>query len=217
MDELDQFEVLVVNALGDVDQSYYETVIRNLHAFMNAAEISQNFKTRLGVFRNGNFHRYCERVFCYEFYHQLRLQVDSERSNNNRNFLAGAVLQAEVEKMNILRLIEKFGLKALSGEYTPDLLMHSPGNADRHPFVLEVKCDDRLSASKIFNDLLKLSEFITKFRYQRGLFIAINADQYHIQGSLKDLNKDIEKLEGRDRIKVISKQHQNAIPKIWQL
>ena len=203
MNELDIFELLVVDALGNVHQSYYETVYRNIDSFRAA------LSSRQGRFAENDFFRYGERVFCYEFYHQLRVLIDNYRTEHTK-FLSGAELQGEVEKMQILGLIERFQLASLSREFVPDFLMHSPGNAELHPFVLEVKCISELSSYAIFHDLEKLDEFITRYRYQRGLFISVNSQFPEFNETIGKLRPEIDGLAGRNRIKILQKTNQNT-------
>jgi hypothetical protein len=210
MEELDLFEELVIQSLDAVENSYYQTTYHNIQTFRQA------FANRLGRIDNNNFERYGERVFCYEFYHQLRILIDNVRQNN-LTFLEGTKLQAEVHKMQILELNQKLGLNPLSGEFAPDFLMHSPGNANSHPFAIEVKCEHNLSAEKIFKDLEKLNEFTMSYNYDRGLFIAINVDNNLIQERINSLQPRINTLQGRNRIKIISKENQQAQHHIWQL
>jgi hypothetical protein len=210
MNEINRFKELILLALSNVDESYYITTYNNIENFKMA------FYSRLGRIRGNNFERYGERVFCYEFYHQLRKLIDKEREIN-ANFLNEAKLQAEVQKMQILELIKSFGLNLMKGEYAPDFLMHSPGNANSHPCVIEVKCEHDISARKVFSDLFKLNEFIIKYNYKCGIFLSINSNNQHINNVLEELKSKIQNLEGRGSIIVINKQGQNINQNIWQL
>ncbi|MRX41326.1 hypothetical protein GJU43_18720 [Flavobacterium sp. LC2016-23] len=210
MDELNIFENLIIIALSNVNQSYYQTTYNNIQNFRRALEY------RNGRFFNNDFERFGERVFCYEFYHQLRILIDNERINNPL-FLDGALLQAEVEKMQIIELVERFGLRILRGRMSPDFLMHTPGNANFHPYVIEVKCEHELSSRKLLFDLEKIDQFITRYNYQRGIFLAINVNNELIQTRIDEIQERINELEGRNRIKIISKTTQLAEHRVWQL
>lgn len=210
MEELNIFENLIIEALSNIDQSYYQTTYNNIQNFRHALEY------RNGRFFNNDFERFGERVFCYEFYHQLRILIDNER-NKTPKFLDGTLLQAEVEKMQIIELVERFGLRTLRGRMSPDFLMHSPGNANAHPFVIEVKCENELSSRKLFFDLEKINQFIIRYNYQRGVFLAINVNNELIQTRINEVQDRINQLEGRNRIKIISKEYQQAQHHIWQL
>lgn len=210
MEELNVFENLIIEALSNVDQSYYQTTYNNIQNFRHA------LANRNGRFFNNDFERFGERVFCYEFYHQLRNLIENER-NKTSHFLNGTLLQAEVEKMQIIELVERFGLRILRGRMSPDFLMHSPGNASSHPFVIEVKCENELSSRKLFFDLEKIDQFITRYNYQRGIFLAINVNNELIQSRIDELQDEINQLKGKNSIKIISKEHQQAQHHIWQL
>jgi hypothetical protein len=210
MDELNRFEQLVVIALSNVSQLYYSTVYKNIESFKVA------LYGRQGRFVENDFERYGERVFCYEFYHQLRNLIVNERILNP-DFLLEAELQGEVDKFQIMGLIDRFGLTSLSREFIPDFLMHSPGNANNHPYVIEVKCTGNLTPRAVLKDLEKINEFITRYSYQRGLFITINSNVDEIVELLKSLSRRIDSMEGKDRIKVIQKDNQDSGCNIIQL
>lgn len=210
MNELERFKDLIFLALSNVDESYYRTTYNNIENFKMA------FFHRMGRIRGNNFERYGERVFCYEFYHQLRKLIDNERVANV-NFLNEAKLQAEVQKMQIMELEQSLGLNPMSGEFAPDFLMHSPGNANSHPCVIEVKCEHDISSRKVFGDLLKLNEFIIKYNYLCGIFLSVNTSNEYINTLLEELEPKIQGLQGRGRIIVINKQEQNINHNIWQL
>ncbi len=210
MNEIERFKELIFIALSNVDESYYRTTYNNIENFKMA------FFHRMGRMRGNNFERYGERVFCYEFYHQLRKLIDNERVANV-NFLNEAKLQAEVQKMQIIELEQSLGLNPMSGAFAPDFLMHSPGNANSHPCVIEVKCEHDISSRKVFGDLLKLNEFIIKYNYLCGIFLSVNTSNEYINTLLEELEPKIQGLQGRGRIIVINKQEQNINHNIWQL
>jgi hypothetical protein len=117
-------------ALNNVDEKYYRTTYLNI----------KNIKDALigrGGWEKENFIRYGERVFCYEFYHQMRIQMDSLAKKGNSLF-KDVLLQGEVSKLDLMELVQLFGLEQLGGDYEPDFLLHSPGDAGRHLCVVEV-------------------------------------------------------------------------------
>lgn len=210
MNELDRFESFIINSLDNVENSYYYTTYANVENFRHALWY------RNGRFIENDFERFGERVFCYEFYHQLRKLIDQEKINNP-NFLNGALLQGEVEKMQIIELIQRFQLRNLTGQLSPDFLMHSPGNANSHPYVIEVKCERNLSARKMLIDIEKIDQFVTQYNYDRGVFLAINANSELIQENINRIQNYVNQLQGRNRIKIISKENQQTPHNIWQL
>lgn len=215
--ELNRFQDIVVTALSNVDQSYYSTTYDNIDQSRNAAELLRQLRNRMGRIDGTSFIRYSERVFCYEFYHHLRVLHDAELEGN-AEFLENSKLQAEVKKMQILDLIELLGnIQPMNDEYIPDFLLHSPGTTESHPFVIEVKSDNRIDEGRVLYDLLKINQFITRYRYERGIFISVNTTNEYMDGLLAALEGPIRRIEGRASIKVINKENQNAETRIWQL
>jgi hypothetical protein len=103
---------------------------------------------------------YRERVYCYELYHQLR--VDWTRTDY--------VVNGEVDKSGH-PIMERLGAKARK----PDLLIHGPGDMDANYAIIEVKpcnANDR----GIKKDLETLSFFRGQGRYQRAIFLLYGLD-----------------------------------------
>lgn len=95
-----------------------------------------------------------ERVFCYEFYHQMR------------------VLMTEDSQLLLRRVhaeIDKRGNRDFDGE-NPDFVFHTPGIHEQDTLVVEVKAhiDGR---DEIEKDFRTLSTFIEKYGYQAGAFV----------------------------------------------
>jgi hypothetical protein len=67
--------------------------------------------------------KYNERVFCYEFYHQLRLKSDTFKNLT----ISGEAVKSE------------FQFKNLGGNKAPDILVHNFGKTDDNEVVIEVK------------------------------------------------------------------------------
>ena len=210
MVDLDRFEELVIEALNNVPRLYYTTVYKNIESFKSA------FWGIQGHLNDDKFERYGERVFCYEFYHQLRILIDNERLVKPE-FLSGANLQGEVNKMQLIELAKSLVLDPLSNRFVPDFLMHSAGDSSTHAFVIEVKCVNDLSWHAMFSDLLKINQFIERYHYQRGLFITVNSQPEYIEGIMQDNESKINQLEGKESIKVINKQSQESELKIFYL
>ena len=162
-----RFFEIFLEALHRIQPHYFETVYKSMDAIDVALGPYRHERRAVSsISRNG------ERIFCYELYHHLRILIDIEREQNY-GFLPGAFLQAEVYKLQVLDLIERFGLEQLSRNFIPDFLVHTPGNADLHAFVVEVKVNRRLSVHSLSEDLNKLQEFITRYKYKRGIFLSV--------------------------------------------
>lgn len=193
--ELREFFDLFIISLNLVENEYYKTTYQNIENFYEAV---QNY----GKIDGTVFHRYGERVFCYELYHQLRMQLDRLE---NPLFLNGSKLQCEVNKFQILDLFNKFGVNPLMTEYIPDFLMHTPGNYDYHAFIIEVKSTPTLTPSSFLKDLAKIDEFL-RFGYAKGIFLTVNRDAGHIERLIRENVEAIQSLTRRDDIIVISKE-----------
>ena len=94
-----------------------------------------------------------ERVFCYEFYHQLRLRLTKRSSS--------LVLHGDLEK------------RYREIDLAPDFIFHLPDVDEENFVVIEVKTTER-SDSDIERDLSKLRKFmLEELGYQVGLLIII--------------------------------------------
>lgn len=203
MNELDRFFQIFVESLDEIPQSYFYTLYQNFEG-LNA------FLANRGKFNGEDFERYNERVFCYELYHQLRKKLDIE----GPNFLNNTTLQGEVKKVQVKQFVERLGLEGLSKEFIPDFLMHSSGSTDNHYFVLEVKCHPDVSSDEILSDLRKINEFITNYRYERGIFLSINAHRENLANRLGKILDEAKELVF-PKISVVCKQDHDAPTLIW--
>lgn len=177
--QLNRFLDLFIAAVNNVDECYLNTVYENIEAIRNGfTNYYQRFLT------NDRFVKPGERIFCYELYHQLRILIDAER-NENKNFLEGTYLQAEIKKMQIYDLLQTFGITPLTGSFVPDLLMHSPGNANSHPYVIEIKATPFVLEVEVLADLCKIGEFLNKYNYEKGIFLAVNLGQKTLTDLIK--------------------------------
>jgi len=208
--EFSELDNLLFSAIGDVDQSYFSTLYDNIEAFKFA------IRNHHGVIRGSDFERYGERIFCYELYHQLRVRIEQIKSENP-DFLQGAMLQGEVNKMMIKELAVKFGLNPIKDKIIPDFLIHSPGNANAHICAIEVKSGAELKDGAFSRDLEKLNDLICSYEYQNGYFLSVNTEDDYISALLQKIKPNIQKLRGRGRIKVLNKKNQYSKLHIWQL
>lgn len=164
-EDLDLFLTLFIRAVNNIAPFYFSTHYNEAKEIIARSSPGQRAgwrRKRIGdaIVQTG------ERMFCYELYHQLRNLLD-ENSQTFQN----VHLQGELQKIHILTLLERYELQALSGNFIPDLLLHSPGTAEFHPYVIEAKADRFLSWEDIRDDLSKICEFITRYHYQRGIFL----------------------------------------------
>jgi hypothetical protein len=118
--------------------------------------------------------RHHERVFCYELYHQLRVLMDHDTSG----LFNGVHLQSELNKPQISDALQGFfGISSLDKAFIPDFLLHSPADADHQELVMEVKCDPCLTLEAARQDLEKVQQFMTRYRYRVGVFLTVNTDE----------------------------------------
>jgi hypothetical protein len=100
------------------------------------------------------------------------------------------ILQSELKKEQIEDVLEFFPEveEKLDKEYIPDFLLHSPepGNFQHQMVIIEVKSNPKLSFSGFKEDLLKIQEFITKYRYRQGIFLTVNTSSERARAYLSD-------------------------------
>ncbi|MEK4541350.1 hypothetical protein [Bacillus sp. FSL R5-0585] len=113
-----------------------------------------------------------ERVFCYELYHQLRKIMEQNKLNEK------VILQAELRKAQVGSEIEQlYGMQSTDGVYYPDFLIHEPQTFDNQDLIIEVKANPGLTVADMKKDILKIDQFINKYQYKKGIFLAINISE----------------------------------------
>lgn len=188
-------------------------IIHPLYYGLGYWEHTQNYLHHAGEFEQEilqpYLERYHERVFCYELYYRLRTFMESEVNDNGQNAFAteNIFLQSEVIKQNIDEAVAIFlEISELSKEFMPDFLLHTPGNFDNQLVVMEVKCNPQLSFFSLCADLLKIQEFIANYRYEQGIFLAVNQSEHNQQRLLQRLNTWVpDNMNTQDRILLLFK------------
>lgn len=131
-----------------------------------------------------------ERNFCYEFYHQLRVLMDSE--NYDGCILSGEPYKAiEADFNNIITFLdEKLGYssKEEKTQYvSPDIILHG-GLADideeKQRMVLEAKCE--INKTNVSYDIEKLFLLMAVLKFKMGVFLAIDTEN-KMKGFLSDI------------------------------
>jgi hypothetical protein len=99
---------------------------------------------------------YRERVYCYEFYHQMRL-----------NWPTGSpfYLNGEIDK-SAHPILEQLGASYAK----PDFLVHQPGYMSGNHAIIEVK-SSRAARTGIEKDLRTLSLFVSAVGYERAIYL----------------------------------------------
>lgn len=152
-------------AINEVKDVYYGNQDM-IDSMLNAHNIGPQDKSREKLIPILTRHH--ERVFCYELYHQLRKIMEQNDLNEK------TILQAELRKPQVSSEIEQlFGIQSIDGVYYPDFLIHEPNTFD-NDLIIEVKANPKLSIEDMKKDILKIDQFINKYQYKKGIFLAIN-------------------------------------------
>jgi len=145
-EELKEFLRALEKASRNIEEYYFKVAMANLEG-----------------------HRFRERVYCYELYHQLRLALPA-------NF--PYTLQGEMDKMKH---------PIITGGVKPDFILHKPGTMNDNLLVIEVKPLNNTRSRQIKKDLDTLTEFLD---LEKGYYCAI----YLIYGTLKRKDEGISKI-----------------------
>lgn len=126
-----------------------------------------------------------ERVFCYELYHQLRLLLGDNHQ---------LTLNGEIDKRGHIDFKP-------NDRKNPDFIFHIQGQHEGNTLIVEVK--GKLDKSGIKKDFETLITFVSKYKYEAGVFLLYN---HTIKELIKILNQefpDFEKVDCADRIFII--------------
>ncbi|MBS4178779.1 hypothetical protein [Lederbergia citrea] len=141
-----------------------------------------------------------ERVFCYEFYHQMRLI--------GRNYSLGK-LHPEIDKSGH----EKFKAE---DRKNPDFIFHTPGQMKGNQVVIEVK--GKINGD-IFKDFDTLSIFCQRYHYKVGYFILFGNSFLSLVGFLSK-EENVSKIMKYSRLKnitVICKRNERSETEVVRL
>jgi hypothetical protein len=126
--------------------------------------------------------RHQERVFCYELYHQFRKIMEQKQNELTEEW----ILQGEPRKGPIGSEIEEYcEVQSIDKIYYPDFLVHEP-NTMNNGLIIEVKANPSLTIKDMKKDILKIDQFINKYEYQKGVFLAINITKDRLKELLND-------------------------------
>jgi hypothetical protein len=129
-----------------------------------------------------------ERVFAYEFYHQLRLAFGEKKLYVSGEIKKGIALFSNQNEVTIF----------------PDIIIHKFGNHESNNIAIEIKATPSLTAKEIDKDLDKLIA-LTKapFNYPKVIFLSLNCDLCSkINGSLHFKTSIINKIETCKQLEV---------------
>ncbi len=125
-------------------QEYIDLIEDALQRIADAYFLLPTIYTRAGITR--------ERIFCYEFYHQIRCLI-----GDNDLLLHGE--------------IDKRGHRDFAPDHrvNPDFVFHVPGTHERNTVVVEVK--GNLNEAGIRKDFNTLLNFTEHYGYRLGIFV----------------------------------------------
>lgn len=163
-------------AIGQVKNEYYGN--KNwIRSVINWAELDPT-KEQLKKTIIPHLSKYHERVFCYELYHQLRKVLEKEQGDLDKN----VILQAELPKKQISDEVgDLMGISKLERRYIPDFLIHEPQTVSNQNIIIEVKANPDLRDKDILDDIKKIDQFISRYEYKKGVFLAINIPEEKIK------------------------------------
>ena len=164
-----------------------------------------------GAVRNHIIH-FGERAFCYELYYHCRVLMEQHYQETQTY---GTVrLQAELKKSQIADIIEeKHDVRRLDRDYYPDFLLHGPGIGDflQQKVVVEIKATPNLSRNNVLQDLCKLEQFIDRYNYEQGIFLAINVDMSRLREMIEAENR-VKDISHPEKIIILAKKcHQREL------
>lgn len=113
-----------------------------------------------------------ERAFCYELYHQLRL-------NQGDNSIL--TLNGEIDKRGHKDFAEE-------DRKNPDFIFHIPGEHEGNTIICEVK--GKLDIDGIIKDFDTMTTFVSSYHYQAGVLLIYN---YSLKELLNRLANGIDK------------------------
>lgn len=196
MDEqLERFFQIFISSVEAIGEEYLYTLYYDIE-LIKGSEIKDRQKRFLL--------KSAERTICNELYFHLRTSIANYRQVH-QDFLGPSILQAEVQKRQIPELLHQMRLRKLSHNFIPDFIMHTPGNAEVHAFVIEVKSNRFLHNKELEYDLNKIAEFIERYRYERGIFLAINLNMNDIQNLITTSRFSDETRRNSNRIFIVTR------------
>lgn len=152
---------------------------------------------------------FVERVYCYELYHQLRLQMENNLQGNRR--APNLFLHSELVKIVITGdEAKRIGVFPLKSRRSPDFILHEPNTANHQIAAMEVKADPDLSYRHFVEDIQKLSELRNKYHYGLVIFHCINVAPMRIEQHLTRAENEGLALEKNVEI-ILKSSHRSMI------
>ncbi|MEI3606572.1 hypothetical protein SPD48_12770 [Pseudogracilibacillus sp. SE30717A] len=191
-------------AIGQVRNEYYGNE-KWIQSMINGADLNPT-KNQLEETIIPHLSKHYERVFCYELYHQLRRVLQKEQGDLEKK----VILQAELQKKQISDEVEDLmGISKLEGRYIPDFLIHEPHTVSNQNLIIEVKANPNLNDNEMLDDIKKIDQFISRYRFEKGVFLSINISKEKLKKLLssKKLLSCLEsEIENHEKILVMFKE-----------
>lgn len=157
-----------------------------------------------------------EHLFCYEFYHQLRLVFSDEDFH-----IDGEIYKTINGANTIIKdpafLRTKNVLMKSDGLY-PDIVIHkSQMSRDSKDQLLILECKtqpENLDENAFFKDFFKLNTYNEYLNFQNSIYLIVNKDSYSIEQFLKSYYKKNYWLSKKD---VIIFLLENSNSKLYQI
>ena len=156
--------------------------------------------------------RHWERVFCYELYHKVKSKIEREiEEKRDVKYWQNITFTAELQKQELSEMkLSLLDLQQLEHRYIPDFLFHRIDNADNQELIVEVKTKVNLDYASIKGDLVKIHEFLVRYRYKNGLFILDNNSMEYVIRLLREHIEDLSFLEAfGERITILCYKFQD--------
>lgn len=162
-----------------------------------ANEVTENYLKLATTYELSGIVR--ERVFCYEFYHQLRVVLGNDQK---------LTLNGEIDKRGHTDFKEE-------DRKNPDFVFHIPGGHDGNTLILEVK--GKLDIDDIIKDFDTITTFVSSYNYQAGVFFLYN---HTLEELLEKFNSKFDKFvksECSEKIFVITLPKARSIGSVISL
>lgn len=152
-----------------------------------------------------------ERPFCYALYNKVEQLIESD-TRKRPDLWAHLAFEGELPKSRRIgaRFPQLRRAELLRKPFTPDFVLHSPGNIDHQILVVEVKTAAALGIDKVKADLWKIQQCITQLNFQQGLFLVMNNPAQRMREMLADQENQrwiVDNLPDRSRIFFICQEN----------
>ncbi|MBO9204851.1 MULTISPECIES: hypothetical protein [Niastella] len=173
--------LFTINALDKIQQPYFGI---DWWGQGRLNSVNANEQTHKAAFRHW------ERVFTYELYYKIRKMIDEKiGKGENADYWNKVMLQGELQKKELEEMsLSELDLEQLEKEYIPDFIFHQIETSLYQELIIEVKTKPNMTFSNFKDDLFKINQFIKRYKFKEGMFIAANNEFKHIEEQIKANN-----------------------------